>query len=239
MITKCLLVDDEPPAIDLLNKHLSLFTDMEVSATCFNAMQALEVLRDQPIDLMFLDIEMPKLSGFDFLKTLQNPPKVIVTTAYREYASEGYDLDVVDYLLKPISLQRFTKAIERYYSRTHIAQGYSAISSDFFYVNINKKNIKVPFQDILFIESLKDYTRIHMVDRKLIVKGNIGKMEKQLPSNLFKRVHRSYIVSLQRITAYTQHDVEVEHMEIPLGTSYKADVFQALNTPIIPKQTSL
>ncbi len=229
-MTKCLLVDDEPPAIDLLKKHLSLFNGMEVVATSFNAMQALDILREQPIDLMFLDIQMPMLSGFDFLKTLQKPPKVIVTTAYRKYASEGYDLDVVDYLLKPISLQRFTKAIDRYYSRTNIASEPRISSSDFFYVNVNKKNIKIPYQDIVFIESLKDYTRMHLVDRKFIVKGNIGKMEQQLPTALFKRVHRSYIVSLQRITAYTQHDVEVDNIEIPLGASYKMDLLTLLNS---------
>lgn len=229
MITKLLLVDDEPPAIELLKNHIDLFSEMSVKATCFNALQAHEVLKTQPIDLMFLDIEMPKLSGLEFLTTLSHPPRVIITTAYRDYATEGYDLDIVDYLLKPISLKRFTKAVQRYYDRTDSRRSNSN-NSDFFYVNVNKKSIRINFNDILFIESLKDYTRFHLIDKSLIVKGNIGKVEKSLPSTEFLRVHRSFIVSTQKITAFTQHDIEVSNIEIPLGASYKVEVIERLKS---------
>jgi two-component system, LytTR family, response regulator len=163
-MVRCLVVDDESPAIDLLRNHIKLLHNLELVASCYSAIEAFDVLKKESIDLLFLDIEMPVLKGLDFLKTLQNPPKVIVTTAYREYAVDGYDLDIVDYLLKPISFNRFVKAVDRYYERVQVSNLPIVEHKDnttFFYVNVNKKNIKIVFDDILFIESLKDYVRIH------------------------------------------------------------------------------
>lgn len=222
-MVRCLLVDDESPAIDLLKNHIKALNDLDVTASCYSAVEAFEVLKKEEIDLLFLDIEMPVLKGLDFLKTLQNPPKVIITTAYREYAIEGYDLDIVDYILKPISFDRFVKAVDRYYERNQVINqsiNNQKENNTFFYVNVNKKHIKIVFDDILYIESLKDYVRIHTKNQRIVVKGNIGKVEKQLPSHLFIRIHRSYIIAINKVTAYTQKDVEIEELEIPVGSSY-------------------
>lgn len=229
---KCLLVDDESPAIELLQNHIKMFNDLEVTDSCYSAVEAFEVIKQEKIDLLFLDIEMPVLKGFDFLKTLKHPPKVIITTAYREYALDGYELDIIDYLLKPISFNRFVKAIDRYYERTlGSAKKTSKDKSveSFFYVNVNKKQIRIIFDDILYIESLKDYVRIHTISKRLVVKSNIGKIETQLPSKLFVRTHRSYIAALAKITAYTQKDIEIGEIEVPIGSSYSKEVFRVLS----------
>ncbi len=220
---RCLLVDDESPAIDLLKNHIARLNNLEIIASCYSAVEAFDILKKENIDLLFLDIEMPVLKGLDFLKALQHPPKVIITTAYREYAIEGYDLDIIDYLLKPISFDRFVKAIDRYYERAKIKVSPTKTlkkTDDFFYVNINKKHIKIIFDDILYIESLKNYVKIHTTNQKLVVKSNIGKIENQLPSTLFLRIHRSYMVAVDKITAFTQKDVEIGTIEIPIGSSY-------------------
>ncbi|WP_075341312.1 LytR/AlgR family response regulator transcription factor [Tenacibaculum agarivorans] len=229
---RCLLVDDESPAIELLQNHINKLNDITIVASCYSAIEAFEVLKKEHIDLIFLDIEMPVLTGLDFLKTIKSPPKVIITTAYREYAIEGYDLDIVDYLLKPISFDRFIKAIDRYHERSSFINKQVEPSqindNSFFYVNINKKHIKIIFEDILYIESLKDYVRIHTKNQRLIVKSNIGKIATQLPKHLFLRTHRSYIISLDKITAFTQRDVEIGNIEIPIGSSYFKEVQQVL-----------
>ncbi len=231
-MVRCLLVDDESPAIDLLKNHIKMLDDLEIVASCYSAVEAFEVMKKEKIDLLFLDIEMPVLKGLDFLKTLQHPPKVIITTAYREYAIEGYDLDIIDYLLKPISFDRFVKAVDRYYERTQatLSPLVEQKSNDaFFYVNVNKKHIKIIFDEVLYIESLKDYVKIHTTHQKLVVKSNIGKIETQLPSTLFLRIHRSYIVAINKITAYTQKDIEIGKIEIPIGSSYSSKVFTSLS----------
>lgn len=224
---KCLLVDDESPAIKLLQNHIRRLEGLEVKAICYSAVEAFEIIKTQPIDLIFLDIHMPVLSGLDFLKTVKNLPKVIITTAYREHALAGYDLDIIDYLLKPISFERFIKAIDRYHERVRPSkrdvQKVTPLDT-FFYVNINKKHIKVYFHDVLYIESLKDYVRIYMFNQKLVVKSNIGKIYEQLPKQLFLRVHRSFIVAIPQITAFTQKDVEIGNKEIPIGSSYLEEV---------------
>lgn len=229
-MVRCLLVDDESPAIDLLKNHIKMLDDLEIVTSCYSAVEAFEVIKKEEIDLLFLDIEMPVLKGLDFLKTLQHPPKVIITTAYREYAIEGYDLDIIDYLLKPISFDRFVKAIDRYYERVQSSPLAIVEKSDtFFYVNVNKKHIKIIFDEVLYIESLKDYVKIHTIHQKLVVKSNIGKIETQLPSSLFLRTHRSYIVAIDKITAYTQKDIEIDTIEIPIGSSYSSKVFSLLS----------
>lgn len=227
---QCLLVDDESPAIELLKNHINTLGDLQIVAYCYNAIDAFEILKKDKIDLLFLDIEMPIIKGLDFLKTLNNPPKVIITTAYRDYAIEGYDLDIIDYLLKPISFVRFVKAIDRYHERTkqsaNLSRGEQQI---FFFVNINKKQVKVIFGDVIYIESLKDYVRIHTISKRLVVKGNIGKIGKQLPKTLFVRTHRSYIVAIDKVTAFTQQDVELDDIEIPIGPKYSEEVLKRIS----------
>lgn len=226
MSIRCMLVDDEPPAIDLLKKHISTLSNMEVVASCHSAIEASEILKEESIDLLFLDIQMPVLTGLDFLKTTNHLPKIILTTAHREYALEGYDLDVIDYLLKPISFQRFFKAVQKYHQQIE-PKGVDrdaekeVIPVDHIYVNINKKHYKVLFDSILYIESLKDYVRIHTTDQPLIVKGNIGSILERLPNKQFLRIHRSYIIAINKITAYTHLDIEIDGIEIPIGPTYK------------------
>lgn len=234
MAVKCLLIDDEAPAIDLLQKHISAFSDLEVVGTCHSAIQGAELLKKNQVDLIFLDIQMPVLTGLDFLKTSTKLPKVILTTAHRNYALESYDYNVVDYLLKPISFDRFFKAIEKYYQQTPSLQNNipenTSSHNAFLHVNINKKMHKISLEDILYIQSLKDYIRIHTSKKRFVVKGNIGAIETQLPKTLFIRVHRSYIVAINKITAYTTMDIEIDTIEIPIGQTYREKVKKLYTT---------
>lgn len=228
--TKCLLIDDEPPAIELLKNHIGHFNNLEVTATGNNAIQASELLKQHSIDLLFLDIEMPSVTGFELLDALTNPPQVIITTAYRKYATQSYEFDVTDYLLKPISLERFIKALNRYHERTQCLKPEHQIDDASFYVLSNKKNIRINYSDLLYVQGLKDYTRFHLIDKELLVKGNIGKFEKLLPEPWFMRTHRSYIVSMQKVTAFTHQDVEIGNREIPIGVSYKKSLHDFLKS---------
>lgn len=227
MKIRCLVIDDEPLALQVIQIHISKIPGMEVFAIFQNPIDAFDVIKSNKIDLIFLDIEMPLLSGIDFLKTLQNPPKVIFTTAYRNYAMESYDLDVVDYLLKPISFIRFLKAVNKYKSLVNIAIPESAIkeevANDHLYVNTNRKFMKLNFKDVLYIESLKDYVKIYLNDKSVITKDSIRNFIKKLPKE-FLRIHRSFIVNTNKITAFTKVDVEIGEREIPIGASYKEDV---------------
>ncbi|NVK51298.1 MAG: response regulator transcription factor [Flavobacteriaceae bacterium] len=226
MLVKCMIIDDEQPAIELLEKYISTLPDLEVVATCYSAIEASEILKKQSVDLLFLDIQMPLLTGLEFLKNSKDLPKAILTTAHREYAIEGYDLDIVDYLLKPISFERFFKAVQRYYQnskRKNITLK-SISERNHIYVNVNKKQHKVNFDSILYVESLKDYIRIHTSTKSLVVRINIGSILQELPSSQFVRVHRSYIVSKNKITAYTSSDIEIGAIEIPIGQTYKGVV---------------
>jgi len=233
MKTKCLIIDDEPLAIQLIEDHVSKFSNLEIVAACQNAIEGFEVLKSQQVDLIFLDIQMPMLTGIEFLKSLSNPPKVIFTTAYREYAIESYELEVVDYLLKPISFHRFFKAINKYLkspenkSVTVTAESKLDDSTRHIYVNMNKKHHKILFADILYAESLKDYVRIHTSDAKFITKEKISDFEKKLPS-FFLRTHRSYIVNTHKITAFTSQDIEFGNIEIPIGINYKQGILEIL-----------
>lgn len=232
MKVRCLLVDDEPLAIQLVKNHLEQLEMFEVVATCSNALKALEVLRSKPIDLIFLDIKMPQITGIDFLKTLKNPPAVIITTAYREFALDGYDLDIVDYLLKPITFDRFFKAVDRYLRTTQAHEPKSNTLHNnidqFIYIKTGSKFLKLYNDDILYIESLKDYVIIHCKNQKINVKYKISDMEIELKALNFLRVHRSYIVNQQKITAFTANDIEIGSQEIPIGTNYKEYVFKIL-----------
>ena len=231
---KCLIIDDEPLAIMLIEKHVSQIPQLEIVASCQNALEAFEILKKEPIDLLFLDIQMPVLTGLEFAKSLQHPPSIIFTTAYREYALESYELNVVDYLLKPITFTRFFKAINKYLNSrqpevvpvVQIAAPTSTLP-DFIYVNANKKHIKILFQDILYVESIKDYIRIHMTNQRITTKDKISEFEQKVP-DYFLRIHRSFIVNKRKVTAFTSHDVEIGKAEIPIGVSYKKSVFEIL-----------
>jgi DNA-binding LytR/AlgR family response regulator len=229
--TRCLLVDDEPLAIALMQKHIGQLDFMEVAATCPNALKALEILKTTEIDLMFLDISMPAINGIDFLKMLRNPPKVIITTAFREYALDGYDLDIVDYLLKPITFDRFFKSIERYLRNSDqqtqpvVSQSNEPLS---IYIKSGYRNVKINIDDILYMESLKDYVKICTLTGEITTKYRISDMEDNLSDKNFMRIHRSFIVNFKHITAFTASDVEIGKTELPIGESYKEQVLRIL-----------
>ena len=228
---KCLLVDDEPPAITLLEKYTGMIDQLEVVGTSYSAVRAFDMLKDKAIDLIFLDIQMPVLNGIDFIKTLKNPPAVILTTAYREYALDGYDLDIIDYLLKPIAFDRFLKAIDRYRNRIRSLPTTPPIVNkpiDHIFCNINRTRHKVILEDILFVESLKDYVRIHTKTDKLVVKGNIGSFLQRLPSDRFVRIHRSYVVALPFVQSFNQTKVTVKGQVLPIGVRYREEIFRRL-----------
>ena len=234
----CVLIDDEPPAIILLEKYAGFIESIEVVGTGNSAIHAFEILKTAKVDLLFLDIRMPVLNGIDFLKSMQHPPSVIITTAYRDYAIDGYDLDIIDYLLKPIAFDRFLKAIDRYRNKTQHSLIDSTIQSietvtpqkDHVFFNINKTRHKVRYADIHFLESLKDYVKVHMEGQRLVIKGNLGKIVKMLPSELFLRIHRSYAISLSYLEAYNQTTVTVAGQQLPIGASYRQEALSILES---------
>jgi DNA-binding LytR/AlgR family response regulator len=223
---KCLIIDDEPLARDVIENYLTNFSFIKLVAKCDNALIALDWIKKQKIDLVFLDVSMPFISGIEFIRTLKNPPAVILTTAHKEFALEGYELNVVDYLLKPISIERFLKAINKLnldLPETPKPVITNAMNDSFIYVKSEKKNVKILLKEILFIESLKDYIKIHTIDKTIITQVPISTIEQRLPDN-FLRVHRSFIVAKDKISAYTQHDIEIGKLQIPIGRNYKTIV---------------
>jgi len=223
---KCIVVDDEPLAIKVLENHIMKVPDLELVATFDDPISAGHFLQNSSIDLLFLDIQMPEVTGIDFIKNTNIQPKVILTTAYREYALEGYELDIIDYLLKPISFIRFYKSINKYKALHTATSGNQTssemdIPSDHIFVNSNKRMVRIEFNNILFIDSIKDYVRIHTASEIIITKDKISSFVLKLPS-YFLRVHRSYIVNTNKIAALTSKDVVLlGGMEIPIGASYK------------------
>lgn len=237
MKTKCLIIDDEPLARDLVRNHLEKLDNFEIVAECGDAMKALQVLRNQHVDLMFMDIQMPQITGIEFLKTLKNPPRVIITTAYREYALEGFELDVVDFLLKPITFERFLKSVNKYFQVTsENGNNGDAVSSPstpdeaFIYVKENKRVIKLLLNEILYIEGLSEYVKIYTDNKKIVTKTSMTNMEDKLPDDGFMRIHKSYIVSLNKIEAFTSSSIEVTGKELPIGRSYKNKVSKVLHS---------
>lgn len=230
---KCIIVDDEPLARELIASHLTHFENFELIDSFENALKAYTFLETDTVDLIFLDIEMPLLKGNEFLKKLKNPPKVIFTTAYREYAIEGYELNVIDYLLKPITFDRFFVSIEKFKQLQPLKKEIKSDPENHIFVTSGSKNIKIVFDEILFIESLKDYITIHLENGKSHhIKQNISIFEKQLNFN-FVRIHRSYIIHVKKLTAYSKNEVEINAVEIPIGNSYKENWLQHLDTTFL------
>jgi len=236
MKTRCLIVDDEPLARDLIRGHVEKLENFEIVAECGDAMKALNVLREKQVDLIFLDIQMPQITGTEFLKTLKHPPKVIITTAYREYALEGFELDVVDYLLKPITFERFLKSVNKFYQlNQEDVQVVAGNNSEklpeetFIYIKENKKVIKIYLSEIKYIEGLSEYVQIFTEKRKIITKTSMAQMDEKLPSDSFLRIHKSFIVSMSKIEAFTANTIEIQGKELPIGRSFKNAVLNALN----------
>jgi len=237
MKLRCLLIDDEPPALKVLASHISNINGLEIVAQCRNAIEALDILHEKNVDVIFLDVKMPKILGTEFLKNLSHPPKVVFVTAYREYAVEGYELDAVDYMVKPVSFERFLKAVtklKRLMGQETITQthDYKPNPEAFVYLKVDKHMQKVLINEIVYIESWKDYIKVFLTTRKtLYVKQSISAMENLFSAHKFLRVHRSFIVSVNKISAYNGISVQVQSAEIPIGRLYKQAVMERLQTP--------
>jgi len=221
----CIIIEDEPLAAEILQEYVADIPFLTLKNTYSDALQALKDLRNNDIDLIFLDINLPKLKGFDFLQTLRNPPHIIITTAYHEYALQGYELNVVDYLLKPIEFSRFLKAVNKLKMINSVKSYTSTVfippGNNYMFVNTSKKKVKLYFDDILYIESLKEYIKVYTADKMIITKYQLGQMEEQLPKGDFLRIHRSFIVAKEKIEAFTSSDIEIGNKQLPIGRSYK------------------
>jgi two-component system, LytTR family, response regulator len=228
MKIKCLVVDDEPLAVRLIENHISKIDALEVVATANSALKAFEILNTQEVDLLFLDIKMPNITGIDFLKSLKNPPKTIFTTAYRDFAIESYELEAVDYLLKPITFERFFKSVDRFLRETVPMKPSVTVSRDeeaYILLKSAGKNYKIILDDIVYVESVKDYIKVHKSDgSNLTSKYKIGNLESELPLGSFLRIHRSFIINTSKITAFSNTDIEVSGIELPIGVSHKEEV---------------
>ncbi len=235
-----IIVDDEPLALDVLETYIEKIPELNLLQRCNNALEANEALNNHEVDLMFLDIQMPQLTGTDFLKTLAKPPLVIFTTAYANYAVEGFELNAIDYLLKPISLERFMKAVNKAAEQLDLqkgtgpaAAGNSEEDPDFIFVKADKKLIKIKYSDIIYIEGLKDYVIIRQEAGRVITLQTMKSLEEKLPVNIFKRIHRSYIVNLDKINAIMGNMVEVleknQAKHLPVGKNYRDELLAIVN----------
>lgn len=239
-----IIVDDEPLAQDVLETYIEKIPDLNLVKKCSNALEANEALRSNEIDLMFLDIQMPQLTGIDFLRSLANPPVVIFTTAYSNYAVDGFELNAIDYLLKPISLERFLKAANKAIEQIEllrkgkegtvpVAAAASEPEADFMFVKADKKLVRVYYHDVVYIEGLKDYVIIRQTDSRIVTLQTMKSLETKLPANIFRRIHRSYIVNINKIDAVMGNMVEVQEKgqakHLPVGKNYRDELLELIN----------
>jgi DNA-binding LytR/AlgR family response regulator len=232
----CIVADDEELARGIIEGYIHKLDELKLIASCSNGVEVYNALKVNTVDLLFLDIQMPQLTGIELLRTLKNPPPVILTTAYREFALEGYELNVIDYLIKPISFERFLKAVDKYELIRN--PGSAAVNSAetelkdntqaFIYVKADKKMVRILLSDILYIEGLKDYVKIHTPNKAIITYQTLTYFEEKLPANQFIRVHRSFIISLHHISAYSLTQIDIGKSSIPIGSTYGKNVLQKL-----------
>ena len=232
----CLIVDDEPPAREVLRRYVAQVPMLNLLGECANAIQALTALKQNEVDLVFLDIKMPQLSGIDLIGTLSQSPKIILTTAFEQYAVQAFELDVTDYLIKPIRFDRFLKAVmkampdQESSPATEPVIDYSEIvNHPFLYFRANRKMVKVFLNDIWYVESLKDYVKIHTIKGMIITKYAMAALEAMLPAKNFLRVHRSFLISINKVDSFTSDDIEIQGQLIPLGKLYRQQVLKMLN----------
>jgi len=230
---RVLIVDDEPLAQEVIERYLRNINELELVGKCSNALEAFEVLHNKHIDLMFLDISMPVISGIDFLRSLRIAPAVIITTAYPDFALQGYELDVIDYLVKPISLERFMRAvnkvIERIKKPTPVIAESKQIKADYMFVKCDQKLIKIRFNDIDYIEGMKDYVKIFTNNKMIVTLHTMKFFENNLPSHIFIRIHKSYIVNVDAIKTISGNELEINQTKIPIGNSFKDNVLKYIN----------
>ncbi len=234
---RCLVIDDELPAREILRKHITGVEALELCGICSNAVEAISFLKDNRVDILFLDIQMPHLLGTDFIRTLKNPPRVIFTTAYRKYALEGFELDAVDFLLKPISFERFLKAVNKVLQMNlqgndemvAPSENQSVSLPPFLYFRADRKMVKVLFSDILYVEGLNDYIKIVTTHKTIITKHLLASLEEMLPLRQFARIHKSFIIAINKIESFNADSVEIAKKEIPIGRSYKFNLNKILS----------
>ena len=228
---KCIIVDDEPVALDIMENHLSKIEKIEIIGRCRNATEAFNLMNTNNTDLIFLDINMPGITGISFAKSINKDIKIIFTTAYREYAVEGFDLHAVDYLLKPISFDRLLDAVSNF-QKVHFDQNVPKVqkeaSTDFIFVKIDRKMFKIDFSKILWIESLSDYLKIQTFDGSKVTRETISSIEMKLPSSNFLRIHRSFIIAIDQIESYSNEEVIIHNKSLPISRTYKDQVIKTL-----------
>jgi DNA-binding LytR/AlgR family response regulator len=226
----CIIVDDEPLAQEVLERHIASINDLVLVKKCSNALEAFEVLHTEPVDLMFLDISMPVISGIDFLRSLRKAPAVIVTSAHPEYAVQGYELDVMDYLVKPVSLERFMKAVNKVIEKINAASpsvSETKAKVDYMFVKSDQKLIKIKFSDIEYIEGMKDYVKIFTKEKMIVTLHTMKFFEAYLPRE-FLRIHKSYIINLDGIKSIYGNEVEIRNQKLPIGSSYKENLMRVV-----------
>ena len=229
---RCIIVEDQPLAAELMTEYIQQVPALQLTHVCENALQALDVVRNNPVDVIFLDVEMPKLSGIEFLKTLQRPPKVIIVSAHREYALDGFDMRVVDYLLKPVDFPRFTKAVNKLLSQRGAQdaamKATQAAVRPFYFFTVNKRAVKIYLDEIRIIESLKDCVAIITPDKSYPTHYQLGELEEMMKSDNFLRIHRSFIVAVDKIESFSAAEVEIGGRVLPIGRSHREAVMKRL-----------
>ncbi len=232
-MTRYLIIDDEPIAHDIIKGYCDLLPDMKLMKNCYDALEALSYLNEQEVDLIFLDLNMPKLKGFAFLKTLNNPPKVIVTTAYRDFAVEGYELDLVDYLLKPFSFERFLKAVQKAITTPEKTPQRSITKEEntpkTIFLRSNKKHIQIEIKEILFLESTGNYAKVVTTKETIVVRNKVADLLEELPDDHFLKVHKSFAVAKTHIKSIEGNRIFIGEHKVPIGRMYKAVINKLLN----------
>jgi DNA-binding LytR/AlgR family response regulator len=237
MKLRVLIVDDECPAMELLSSYVVRIEDFEIAGVCSNALDAFTFLQKNQVDLVFLDIQMPRMSGLELVRSLPEKPPVIFTTAYREYGVDGFELDALDYLVKPITFDRFLKAIAKFNQQVLMKKGFdqtqenNAFDKAYMYFKVNRDLVKIYLKNIVYIESIRDYIKIITENQSIISYQRIGYMEEKLPENKFLRIHKSYIVSLEKINSFSNDCVNIGNFSLPVGRSYKQKFLQHVGGP--------
>jgi len=229
MVTKCLIVDDEPPARELLASYISRLEDYKICGQYGNAIEAFNFMQKNEVDLLFVDIHMPRMNGIELIKGLLNRPKTIITTAYREYAAEGFDLAILDYLVKPIVFDRFLKSITKYnHTLLQERESNSSFEEAYMFFKVEKEMVKIFLKDILYIESIQDYIKIITAKKTYITYVRIGFMGEKLPEGHFVRIHKSYIIPIHRVESFTHNSVNVAGRQLPVGRVFKQSFMNVL-----------
>lgn len=230
-VMNCLIVEDEPLAADVIKDYIKQVSGLKLCGICENVFSAMEKLRNESVQLIFLDINLPRVSGIEFIKTLQGKYDIVIITAYQEYALDGFNLNVIDYLLKPVEFSRFLQSVNKVFEKNRTLNQKAETTIDsrkHYFFNVDKRRVKVFFDEILYVESLKDYIRIHTHEKKLVTKLQLGEMDKLLEDSKFLRIHKSFIVNMDKISAFNANEIEVATMSLPIGRTYKEMVERQL-----------